>query len=93
MKAIVWTKYGPPDVLQLKEVGKPTPRNNQVLIRIHATTVETGDCEIRRFKIHNWLWFPLRIYFGLIRPRIKPGKALHSSAIPLRFRATAELDR
>jgi NADPH:quinone reductase-like Zn-dependent oxidoreductase len=71
MKAIVWTKYGPPDVLQLGEVEKPTPKDNEVLIRIYATTVTAGDCEIRSFKIRVWLWLPLRIYMGLIRPRKK----------------------
>ncbi|MCK5639935.1 MAG: NAD(P)-dependent alcohol dehydrogenase [Gammaproteobacteria bacterium] len=72
MKAMVWTKYGPPDVLQLQELDKPVPRDNEVLIRIHATTVETGDCELRRYEIHNWLYLPLRLYFGLIRPtRVK----------------------
>ncbi len=69
MKAVVWTKYGPPDVLQLKQVEKPVPRDNEVLIRIIATTVETGDCEIRRYDIHNWLYLPLRLYIGLIKPR------------------------
>ena len=68
MKAIVWTNYGPPDVLQLKEIEKPVPKDNEVLIRIYATTVETGDCEIRRFAMHNWLYLPMRLFFGLIKP-------------------------
>lgn len=71
MKAIVWTDYGPPDVLQLQQVEKPVPKDNEVLIRIIATTVETGDCEIRRYQIHNYLWLPLRLYLGLLKPRIK----------------------
>ena len=69
MKAIVWTKYGPPDGLQPKEVAKPAPKDNEVLIRIYATTVTAGDCELRSFKLPLWLRLPLRIYLGLIRPR------------------------
>ncbi len=69
MKAIVCTKYGPPDVLQLKEVEKPTPKDNEVLIRIHATTVTSGDVVIRSSKYAGLFWPLGRIMFGLIRPR------------------------
>ncbi len=69
MRAIVFTKYGPPEVLELKEVDKPVPKDDEVLIKIHATEVTAGDCEIRSFKIPIWYWLPLRIYMGLIRPR------------------------
>ncbi len=68
MKAIVWTKYGPPDVLHLGEVEKPIPIDNEVLIRIHATTVTAGDCEQRSLKIHPIFSIPMRIYVGLLRP-------------------------
>lgn len=71
MKAIVFTQYGPPDVLQLKEVEKPTPKDNEVLIRIDATTVTAADCELRSLKLPIWLRLPIRIYLGLIRPRNK----------------------
>jgi len=69
MKAIVWTEYGPPDVLQLKEVEKPTPKDNEVLIRICATTVTAGDCEQRSLKLPIWYALPMRAYAGLKRPR------------------------
>ena len=69
MKAIVFTKFGPPDVLQFQEVAKPTPRDCEVLIRIHATTVTAGECELRSLKFPLCLQLPLRIYVGLIKPR------------------------
>jgi NADPH:quinone reductase-like Zn-dependent oxidoreductase len=69
MKAIIWTKYGPPDVLQLKEVEKPTPKDNEVLIKIHVATVTMGDCEIRNLKFSGLLRYLMRIYFGLRKPR------------------------
>ncbi len=69
MKAIVWTKYGPPDVLQLKEVEKPTPKDNEVLIRIYATTVTAGDCEQRSLKLPIWYRLPMQAYIGLKRPK------------------------
>jgi len=69
MKAIVCTKYGPPEVLQLKEVAKPTPKDNEVLIRIHASTVTSGDVRIRSSTYAPWFWLPARLMWGLIRPR------------------------
>jgi len=69
MKAIVWTKYGPPDVLQLKEVEKPTPKDNEVLIRIVATTVTAGDCELRSLKFPIFLKLVMRLWRGLIKPK------------------------
>ena len=72
MKAIIWTKYGSPDGLQLEDVEKPTPKDNEVLIKIHTTTVTAADCEMRAFKGFTAFWLPLRIYIGLFRPtRIK----------------------
>ena len=68
MKAIVWTNYGPPDVLQLKEVEKPTPKEDEVLIRIYATTVTAGDCVQRSLKLPFWYRLPMRAYVGLKRP-------------------------
>lgn len=69
MKAIVQTKYGSPDVLQLKEVAKPTPKDTEVLIRVHAATVTRGDVMLR--KLHPLLFLPLRL-FGMRRKKI-PG--------------------
>jgi NADPH:quinone reductase-like Zn-dependent oxidoreductase len=69
MKAVVLTKYGSVDGLQLREVEKPTPKDNEVLIRIRATTVSAGDVELRTLKFPLWLAIPLRIIMGFIRPR------------------------
>ena len=72
MKAIVHTKYGPPDELQLLEVEKPVPGDNEVLIKIHATTVTTTDCNARNFTfVPQSFMFFARIMFGFKKPRIK----------------------
>ena len=68
MKAIIWTNYGPPEVLQLKEVDKPTPKDNEVLIRIHAANVTAGDCEQRSLKLPFWYRYIMRVVVGLKRP-------------------------
>jgi NADPH:quinone reductase-like Zn-dependent oxidoreductase len=69
MKAIVCTKYGSPDVLQLNDVEKPTPKDNEVLIRVNAATVTAGDCELRSLKV-SFLWqLLLRLGFGFRAPR------------------------
>ena len=69
MKAVVYKEYGPPEVLQFTDVEKPTARDNEVLIRIGAVTVNTGDCEMRRPEIPNMIWFLIRLFFGLRKPR------------------------
>ena len=69
MKAIVWTEYGPPEVLQLKEVETPTPKDKEVLIRIYATTVTAGDCEQRSLTLPILHRLLMRAYVGLKRPK------------------------
>ncbi|MBZ0283614.1 MAG: NAD(P)-dependent alcohol dehydrogenase [Anaerolineae bacterium] len=69
MKAVVWTAYGSPDVLQLQEVEKPVPGSDEVLIRIDATTVPLGDCEMRSLNGARWYTFPVRAYVGLLKPQ------------------------
>ena len=69
MKAIVYEKYGPPEVLQLKEVEKPTPKNNEVLVKVYATAVTSGDCRMRSFNVPVMQWLPARLILGLKKPR------------------------
>lgn len=70
MKAIVYEEYGPPEVLQLKEVEKPTPKDNEVLIKIHATTVTTGDANMRDFVfVPAGFGLMSRLMFGIRKPR------------------------
>ncbi|MGG0847074.1 NAD(P)-dependent alcohol dehydrogenase [Peribacillus simplex] len=69
MKAMICTKYGSPDVLELQEVAKPTPKDNEVLVKVHAATVASGDIRVRSFKSPFLLWLPMRIFLGLRKPR------------------------
>jgi len=69
MRAILCTHYGPPDVLRPRDVAKPVPKDDEVLVRIRATTVSAADCEVRRFDFALWIWLPMRLWFGIRRPR------------------------
>ena len=72
MKAIVWTKYGTPDGLRLQEVEKPVPKDDEILVKIYATSVTAGDCEMRRLQLPLGLSFPLRMYAGFFKPKRIP---------------------
>ncbi len=70
MKAIVYQQYGPPEVLHVAEVEKPTPTAEDVLIRVRAVEATKTDCEFRSFKLPvKWTWLPLRLATGITKPR------------------------
>lgn len=69
MKALVCTKYGSPETLQLREVEKPAPKAKELLVKVHATTVTAGDLRVRAFNSPVLLWLPMRIVLGLSKPR------------------------
>ena len=69
MKAVVYTKYGAPDVLQIIEVPTPTPKDNEVRIKIHATTVTSADWRIRSIKMPVGFGLMSRLVFGINKPR------------------------
>jgi NADPH:quinone reductase-like Zn-dependent oxidoreductase len=72
MKAVIYNEYGGPDVLQVAEVAKLKPADNEVLVRVSAAEVTKGDCELRSFKFPvKWFSFGLRLVFGVFRPRKK----------------------
>ena len=69
MKAVTYHAYGSPDVLELEDIPKPSPSADQVLIKVHAATVGTWDCESRSFTFPLWFWLPLRLAMGVRKPR------------------------
>jgi NADPH:quinone reductase-like Zn-dependent oxidoreductase len=70
MKAIVYEKYGSPEVLEIQEVATPTPADNEVLVRVSATTVTAGDSRMRSFTVPISYWLPARIFLGFRKPKI-----------------------
>lgn len=70
MRAVVYTKYGDANVLHLEEVVKPEPKDNEVLIKVHAAEVTKADCELRSFHFAvKWFWLPLRLVLGVAKPK------------------------
>ena len=69
MRAVVFRRYGPPDVVHIEEVPKPVPKDNEVLIKIKAASVSKADCEIRSFTFQPWLRLSGRIMFGVFKPK------------------------
>jgi NADPH:quinone reductase-like Zn-dependent oxidoreductase len=69
MKAAVYERYGPPDVIELKDVAKPTPKDNEVLIKTHATTVTSGDWRARSLHMPAGFGLMGRLFFGVSKPR------------------------
>jgi NADPH:quinone reductase-like Zn-dependent oxidoreductase len=69
MKAVVYERYGPPDVLQFKDVEKPVPKRNEVLIKVHAATVTSGDWRVRSLNVPAGFGLMMRLVFGISKPR------------------------
>ncbi len=69
MKAIVCTQYGPPEVLQLKNIVKPAPQPNEIRVKVHTTAVTSGDCRMRSFTVPPMFWLAGRLALGITKPK------------------------
>ena len=69
MKTAVQTAYGAPSVVVIRDTPKPVPRDNEVLVKVMATTVTSGDSRMRGFRIPAAFWLPARLFMGITRPR------------------------
>jgi NADPH:quinone reductase-like Zn-dependent oxidoreductase len=76
VKAVVCQRYGPPEVLQLRELDAPVPKKDEVCIRIRATAVTSSDCIVRSGRVYVRSWLPLRVAIGFRAPRRPLGMAL-----------------
>jgi NADPH:quinone reductase-like Zn-dependent oxidoreductase len=88
MKAIICTRFGPPEVLELQEVKKPVPKANEVLIKNHATAVTASDAITRRYKFR--MWPPMRLVSGLIMGTTKPRKPILGFVVAGEIEATGK---
>lgn len=69
MLAVTCRHYGPPEVLKVEEIGRPAPQSDEVLVRVHASSVTSGDVRMRAFSGAGIFWLPMRLLFGVLRPR------------------------
>lgn len=69
MKAVTCRRYGSPEILRVEDVQKPTPKADEVLVAVHSTSVTSGDARMRAFKGAGIFWLPMRLIFGVFRPR------------------------
>ncbi len=69
MRAVIYTEYGPPEVLRLVEIPKPVPRDDEILVKVYATAATIGDSRMRSFTVPTALWLPSRLYLGVFKPK------------------------
>jgi NADPH:quinone reductase-like Zn-dependent oxidoreductase len=69
MKAVLCARYGPPEILEIKEIRKPVPKDNEVLVKVHATTVTVADTRVRSFTVPLSFWIPARLILGITKPK------------------------